>query len=113
MKKLLMVISVFMIASCVYTENFTISFEVPDAKRTKAFTGFLKLHPNAEMKPDPAWVDPKDGSQSPLVPAYTDEEWMVERSRLTFVREVHRGNQQIREKAAKEPIDDDVARIKK
>jgi len=48
---------------------------IPAAKRAKARDGIFAYTPNNETIPDPAWVDPEDGSTAPEIPKYTDREW--------------------------------------
>jgi hypothetical protein len=71
-----------------------ITITIPTAKVAKALKGYLKLYPNREMKPNPAFVS---AEETPEVEEfleenlYTDKQWVNEQVKRLFVRDVHRG----------------------
>ena len=75
--------------------DIPVGFTVPDAKVAIATEGFLKIYPNVETMVDPDWVDPEDGSEVAQIPKYTTKQWVNEKMRRLFVRDVRRGLQMI------------------
>jgi len=85
-----------------------ITLTIPEAKAAKALEGFLAIYPNKETIPDPKWIDPKDGSEAPQIPRYTDREWVKEQVRRLIVRDIHRGLQMKANQAAAVARDDSM-----
>ena len=56
---------------------------------------FLVIHPNNETMDDPNWVDPEDGSTAPLVPKYTNAEWLEEYTKRHFIRQLQVGKRKL------------------
>ncbi len=73
--------------------DITITFKIPQEKAKKALEGFLKIYPNNETIPDPNF----DGEgEAPLIPKYSDKEWVVEKIRRIIARDIKRGLEMIR-----------------
>jgi len=85
-----------------------ISYKVPSLKVDKALQGFLRLYPNNETKPDPKWVDPKDGTEAPQVAKYTDAQWFKEKVKRLIARDINRGLQMIAKEQTEFSVDDEV-----
>lgn len=77
-----------------------ISIKIPDVKVTTALQGFLVLYPNVETV---------DGD----TPKYTEAQWIVEKVRRNFVRDVRRGLQVLANRDAVVDSDDGVAEVVK
>jgi len=58
--------------------KFNIIQGIPVAKRAQARDAIFRYLPNNETEPDPAWVDPEDGTPPDQIPKYTDVEWADE-----------------------------------
>lgn len=89
----------------------TISFNIPDPALPRIRAGMLALYPNTEQMEDPDWVDPGDGSTAPIIPKYTDNQWLKEKVRRYIVHSVLRGEKMIAAQEAKDAVtstDDDV-----
>jgi hypothetical protein len=53
-----------------------LSFTIKNADTVNRIQdAFKKLYPIPQI-PDPRWIDPKDGSQAPLINMYTDAQWV-------------------------------------
>ena len=98
-----------------------ISLTIPDAKVQIALQGFLKIYPNVETIPNPEYVPPTiddgGGNQIPnpayvgepeTLPKYTTAQWVTEKQRRLFIRDVRRGLQMIATDAAQVAEDDDL-----
>ena len=88
-----------------------ISLRIPSEKVTVAMEGFLKIYPNIETIDDPTWVDPKDGSEVPQIPKYTNKQWITEKIRRIIVRDIYRGLQLSANEAAVITKDSDIVII--
>jgi|WetSurSiteA1Bulk_404760.scaffolds.fasta_scaffold285884_2 hypothetical protein len=66
-----------------------ISFTIDNAKLPLLIDTMKWLFP-IPLIPDPAWVDPHDGSTAPLIPKYTDSQWTKEAVRRWLVAQVKR-----------------------
>lgn len=84
----------------------TISFDIDNAVLPRVITGMLEVYPNTEQMVDPNWVNPGDGSEPPLVPKYTDNQWLKEVVRRFIVQTTRRGEVSIAKKAAGNDIQD-------
>ena len=62
-----------------------ITLTIPDAKVQTALQGYLKIYPNNETV-----------SEEDSTPKYTDAQWVNEKMKRLFVRDVKRGLQMIR-----------------
>ncbi len=86
----------------------TISLKIPEAKIPIAVEGFSTIYPNSETIPDPAWIDPGDGSEAPQIEKYTIKEWVTEKIRRLVVRDIRRGLQMKANLSARVAEDDSV-----
>lgn len=71
--------------------DLTLNHTIPSAKVPEAVEYYSYLHKNTETIPDPAWVDPDDGSQAPQIAKYTDEQWVKEHIRRHIKGQIERG----------------------
>jgi len=78
-----------------------ITFTIPNNKLQRVKDGLLEIYPNDETIPDPAWVDPGDGTTAPQIPKYTDNQWLKERVRRFIIQSVKRGEEVIAQRQAK------------
>jgi len=84
-----------------------ITITVPTGKVQAVLTGYLQLYPNTETIPNPAW---EEGSSEPeTIAKYTDAQWIREKVRQNFVRDVRRGLQVIANASARVSDDDEIA----
>ena len=63
-----------------------LTYTIPAGKLAEYVGDYIYVHKNTETIPDPAWVDPEDGSQAPQVAKYaTDAAWVREHI-LRYIR---------------------------
>ncbi len=89
--------------------DIILEITIPSAKVTKAAQGYLAVYPNNETIPDPAWIDPEDGSMVSQIPKYTTKQWVEEKLMRILIRDVHRGLQKLVNAESIVEIDNDIA----
>ena len=107
MRKVLCIVLVmmFVISVCHAKE---VKVTIPDAKGQRVKDAFKGLYPIPEI-PDPAWVNPNDGSMPPMIPKFTDDDWPRECIRMWIVAQVARYEQLKAQQAIKFQLDDALA----
>ena len=108
------IIAVLLVASlvtfistvCGEPEDVLITIRVPAAKVQAFRAAFLAYMPNNETEPDPAWIDPHDGTTAPEIAKYTDKAWIRESGVRWYKRCNHKGNIIIAQQA--QIIDPDI-----
>lgn len=84
----------------------SINFDVPADKLPRIVAAMGGLYPVPQI-PDPAWVDPGDGSEAPMVDEFTPNQWAKEALRRLVKRDVRRWEQKVAGAAATGAITED------
>lgn len=84
-----------------------ITFTIPDNKIQRIIDAMKGLYPISQIS-DPKWVDPKDGSQAPMVPEFTDGQWAKESVRRWIRNQVARYEQKVVKDAIAFSPEDDI-----
>ena len=108
MKKVFCLILVCMFSFSAMAQQ-VITITVPNDKVSIAVEGYLSIYPNTETIDDPEWVDPEDGSEAPQIAKYSTAQWIREKGRRNFVRDVRRGLQMKTNIANRIILDEGVA----
>ena len=85
----------------------TITYTIDNAKLPDVIAAMKYFYP-IPMIPDPDWVDPQDGSQVPIIPQFTDNQWAKEVPRRWIVSQVRRHKQVLANEAAIVQADDTI-----
>ena len=84
-----------------------ITITVPQDKIPAVLSGYLALYPNSEIIPNPDYVE---GSEEPeTILKYSNAQWIREKVRQNFVRDVRRGLQVVANAAVQVEQDDSIA----
>ena len=99
MKKLIAsIIIVLFTAVSVYAWDITYSIE--EATKADTIAKFVHVHENKETICDPTWRGAVE--ECPQIPAYTDEEWMIEYIYRWIGRQLDRGGKKLASDDAKQ-----------
>ena len=69
-----------------------IKFTISEDKVQRVTNAMKGLYPIPQI-PDPEWKDPKDGSQAPMIPEFTNGQWAREVVRRFIIQQVARWEQ--------------------
>ena len=107
MKRIVLVLcfSFVLVSACQAKE---IKVTVPEVKVSKVIDAFKGLYPIPQI-PDSTWVDPQDGTMTPMIPKFTDDEWPRECVRMWIVAQVARYEQLKAQQSIKFQPDDTLA----
>jgi hypothetical protein len=111
MKKILVVVILLLgigIAN-VQAADINITIKIPDVKVQRVTDGVLAVYPIPQI-PDPAWIDPGDGSEAPLIDEYTSKQWIKKLIVRYITSLVLHHERSLAEQTARDNInEDDVA----
>lgn len=86
-----------------------ITITIPTSKEEKTLKGYLKLYPNGEMKPNPAFISEEETPEiAEEIAKYTDSQWVNEQVKRIFIRDVHRGLNMINDEETSLTKDDSI-----
>jgi len=96
-------VAILLITQAAYAANF--NFTVPDQKLNRVKAAMKGLYPIPQI-PDPAWVDPGDGSSPPMINKFTDGAWVKKLIRKWVITQVARYEQKVARQAVSFNLDD-------
>ena len=71
--------------------DIILSYTIPEGKVAEYIAYYVYRFANKETIPDPAWVNPEDGSEAPRILKYTDAQWVREHIMRTIREQIVRG----------------------
>lgn len=80
--------------------------EIPQANRAEIKANLLAKMPNNETIPDPAWVDPQDGTKAPQIPRFPNDADHIEEEVFQWLKRQNRKGKKILAKATVSGDDD-------
>ena len=93
MKKLMLVLLILVMSvSLAHGADLKVGAIIPSDNVASDMSDYIYVHENEETIPDPAWIDPGDGSEAPKIAKYTDEEWFQEHVYRYVKSQVARGH---------------------